>query len=613
MSRVGFTERVRWWTAVALLVALGSAEAAVEQRLKVEGTWVDDRLVVTRVEERDPGKDATRVRILGSVRAIDRDAQQFTIGPVTVEWTTAQAALIEELRVGAAVEVDARLVLGWRFQLISLQPEEIESPDHVEMIGSVTGVQRDELAAESRVELAGVPTWVPASLYSNGRIRLRRLDDKRPDQQVRAVLGNVAVTFGGELEFISDYEADRDLDDDEEDDVRSSEQQFQLEAFAEFSDSLSAFAELNGGFSQEFSVEDETTDRDHELRRGELWLFWDQPFGTPLGVQVGRQNFAEQREWWWDENLDAVRVLYGTRQLSWEIAIAEELGRIEIGGRQDPQQLDVTRYLASIGWQPSSAVRLDGFYLRQNDGSSRYRVGTVVIDDLEDEDDSDLTWLGARISGELDLFDDTALAYWFDTAIVDGRETAYDFTELTGDLLRVDGIESRNRSGRATDVGASLSWGRWSRLEPTLTFGYARGSGGADESSWFRQTGLNDNNGRFNGVDRFRYYGELARPQLSNLTVSTVAVGFRINDNSSIELVHHAYQQVTPSTEHTLRVDPDANGRSADLGSEFDVVLGIEEWQHWEIEVVGSYFLPGDAFAAADPMWFGVFKVNYNF
>lgn len=54
-----------------------------------------------------------------------------------------------------------------------------------------------------------------------------------------------------------------------------------------------------------------------------------------------------------------------------------------------------------------------------------------------------------------------------------------------------------------------------------------------------RQTGLQDNNGEFFGVDCFRYYGELLRPELSKLQITTLALGFRMLTNSSIEFVYH--------------------------------------------------------------------------
>jgi hypothetical protein len=600
------------WLSAALLVGTG-AEAAVEQRLKVTGTWQNERFVVTSVEERDPGKDATRLRVRGRVHTVDRGAQHFSIGPVAIEWSGQQAGLVESLREGDVLEVDARLIAGWRFQLLALRPDDIDSPDAVELIGAVTGIERAPEARESRVELVGIPSWVPVSLYNDGRIRLGRLDDKRPDDQFRAEIGKVAVTLGGELEVVTDYEADRDLDRSADDGVASSEQQFQLETYFELGDSVTAFVELDGGLAQERDVEAGTTERGSRLRRGETWVYWDQPFGSNVGLQIGRQNFAEQREWWWDENLDAIRVLYGSRRFSWEVALAEELGRVEIGGVSDPERLDVRRVIATVGFRPSSAVRVDGFYLRQSDHSDAYRLGERVLEDREDEDDSNLAWLGFRLSGGLDLFADTEVEYWLDAAVVRGDEVAYGFADLAPGELLVDEIERRRRDGRGVDLGLSVSWQRWSRFRPTLTLGYAQGSGGSDEQGWFRQTGLNDNNGRYNGVDRFRYYGEVARPQLENLAISTVSLGLRVKDNSSIELAYHAYEQVTASDRHALRVDPDANALSRALGSELDIVVGLEEWKHWEIELVGGYFVPGSAFDARDPMWLGVVKVNYNF
>jgi alginate production protein len=234
----------------------------------------------------------------------------------------------------------------------------------------------------------------------------------------------------------------------------------------------------------------------------------------------------------------------------------------------------------------------------------------------EDEDDADLTWFGARVSGETSLVDDVDIRYWMDLAFVRGSETRYEFDDLSRGLVFVEEVVHGDRSGEAMDIGASLVWSdvRWRSLRhPTLTLAYAYGSGDENGTNFFRETGLNDNNGKFNGVDRFRYYGELADPKLENLHVSTAALGFQFADESSVELLHHYYRQSENNVEHSLRFRGDVTGTSQDLGNEFDVVVGIEEWEHWEFEVVGAYFVPGKAFEDQDDAWLLTFKLNYNF
>ena len=155
------------------------------------------------------------------------------------------------------------------------------------------------------------------------------------------------------------------------------------------------------------------------------------------------------------------------------------------------------------------------------------------------------------------------------------------------------------------DIGTSIKFD--SRFEPTFTLGYAFDDGD------FRQTGLDDNNNRFNGVNRFRYYGELARPELANIRITTLAFGLRFFDKSSLELIHHTYRQKNASREHSLRIDADSNGLSTSLGTELDIVAGFREWTHWDFEIGGSYFSPGSAFTSNDPAWLMELEVSYNY
>ena len=170
-------------------------------------------------------------------------------------------------------------------------------------------------------------------------------------------------------------------------------------------------------------------------------------------------------------------------------------------------------------------------------------------------------------------------------------------------------MRSRTRHGIhgwGFDLGAT--WETRLPGRPSLTLGYAMGSGDVRSDSpkvddqksndhSFRQTGLQDNNDRFRGVDRFKYYGELLKPELSNLRIATAALGFPFLENSSVELIYHSYQQVDAAKflrDATVRRQP--AGRKRGIGHEVDLVIGIEEWENFEIELIVAAFRAGPAF-----------------
>ncbi len=177
-----------------------------------------------------------------------------------------------------------------------------------------------------------------------------------------------------------------------------------------------------------------------------------------------------------------------------------------------------------------------------------------------------------RLRGAVALSSWGELAYWWDSAAVVGEETLLAFTKGEGGGLQVSRHSVRKVRGWAFDGG--VTWQTPFPGHPALTLGYAIGSGdeqpqGETDFS-FRQTGLQDNNGRFRGVDRFRYYGELLRPELSNLQIWTAALGMRFWRSSSVEFLYHLYYQVEEaSILRGARIKADPQGTNRNIGQEW--------------------------------------------
>ena len=74
------------------------------------------------------------------------------------------------------------------------------------------------------------------------------------------------------------------------------------------------------------------------VERGEMWLYSENIAGSHVNLDLGRLDFEDERRWWWDEDLDAVRVAYETETLEVVLAVARELG---------PSRSDQTRWIRS--------------------------------------------------------------------------------------------------------------------------------------------------------------------------------------------------------------------------------------------------------------------------
>jgi alginate production protein len=114
-------------------------------------------------------------------------------------------------------------------------------------------------------------------------------------------------------------------------------------------------------------------------------------------------------------------------------------------------------------------------------------------------------------------------------------------------------------------------------------------------------------------VTSFRYYGELVDPELANLHVATLGIGARVARRASLDLVGHYYRQDEASEFLVSEIDEEPDGEDRDLGWEVDLVYGDRRWEVWDLELVGGYFEPGDAFSEEDGAFLGRIQVRFRF
>ncbi len=180
------------------------------------------------------------------------------------------------------------------------------------------------------------------------------------------------------------------------------------------------------------------------------------------------------------------------------------------------------------------------------------------------------------------------------------------------------GRKRRDRlRGHAFDAGGSytlpLPW------SPTLSGSYAYASGGEDEDNDidhnFRQTRLEDNTDRVGGIKRYRYYGLLLDPELSNLKIPTVDLGFKPTRNFSINLVYHNYRQVVASRDiGSTDLTRNPNGRDPYLGQEVDAVLAFRRKNFLDVNLLVGLFFPGPAFGrSTSSAWLLRPSVQFHF
>lgn len=323
-------------------------------------------------------------------------------------------------------------------------------------------------------------------------------------------------------------------------------------------------------------------ERDPNLELKRIYFHFYDP-ATSTALIVGRHEYKDEVEWLYDEDLDAVRVHHD--EGAWELDVSVFREELFIKNLLDSALADpIDNAMALIRFNHDARTNTDAYVLARND-----RSGSSGAEDV--------TFFGVQSVGQLS----DPLHYWFNAAYVTGER------ERTGADIGGFGID-----GMLTYVIAT----RW---EPSISAGFAYGSGDADTSDGsdgnFRQTDWQDNQAKLNGLKAIKYYGEVLDPELSNMMILSLGAGLRPTRNTSIDVLFHAFRQVEADDrirDTDLNVDP--TGLSDDLGQEVDVLFAWQPMDTVTLGVTGGVFFPGDAFGpGADNAYLGNVELTVKF
>lgn len=258
-------------------------------------------------------------------------------------------------------------------------------------------------------------------------------------------------------------------------------------------------------------------------------------------VMAGKQRVRDQREWLFDEYLDAVRLyLTVARPLVLE---ASYLPSVLPPAGESFATWDDLLFRARL--IPNARNEANVYWMKRRDSSPRNR---------------EPLYLGLSYTGRPARW----LRGWLEAALLRGED------------------KGRPQRAHALDVGTTFS--TTGRIRPSVTFAYAVGSGeekvtGDPYSQEFRQTGYEDNSGRYGGFSSFKYYGEVLDPELANLEVLTAGAGIRFGYAASADVVVHVYRQPVPDDAMRASLpleDVAPDGDSRDLGREVDFIFGVQ-------------------------------------
>jgi len=393
------------------------------------------------------------------------------------------------------------------------------------------------------------------------------------------------LTFGGRVEWKTEAEDEFDLNETRRRNKTKRDLTLRGQLIWEPTDDFYGLLSAEGNRA----TDREATKADSHTTDGkinEAFGMWRLADG--LDLQVGRQDFDDVREWVYDENLDAVRLVVSNPDMRLELGAGSVFWD---GSHRDRHSDTFVAYLSNNDEdQHLAAYVVDR---RINDPKDEPPPGSTP-NPLQARDDKPI-FFGLRAIG--DWLPDQDV--WADFAVVRGYRGPTDY------------------DGWGLDVGTTWSADAIDPLYLTLSWAVTSGDDDPNdaEDTSFRQTGLNDNNGKFGGITSFRYYGEVFEPELSNMSILTAGVGARLTRKTSLDLVAHSYRQVeAAATVRDSNLDTQPDGTSADLGWGVDLILGSREYDPWELEAVVGVFDPGHAYpSGSEQATFGKLQLRYRF
>ena len=330
----------------------------------------------------------------------------------------------------------------------------------------------------------------------------------------------------------------------------------------------------------EFRFEERSLSRDGEGevsrdRTGEVskaYLLWKEVFPATQ-IQIGRQRFKDSREWIYDENLDAVRLILRGDPIELQLSVSSNL----VNPKKPEDRIRNYIFYALYQVAPKDEAAFYGIV--RNDPTREDREPAFV----------GISWKGKSIKDQ---------RYWLEAASLSGNDGSK--------ILR----------GYGWDIGWSSRFDY--PMKPSVTIGYAFGSGDRNTEDRidrnFQQTGLQDNQGKWHGVTKFKYYGELFDPELSNLKIWTAGLGATPFQKVSVDLVYHRYAQVEEAARlRDTGIKARPSGDEKNLGSEIDLIWGFRAMAQVQMEATSALFLPGSAFPSSERAFSQEFKMQILF
>lgn len=439
--------------------------------------------------------------------------------------------------------------------------------------------------------------------------------------QNKTFMDNFRVKGLLNFQYVTEDNDDLGQNDDKRESSYASQARIQLGY--DFTDNLDGYLDLRGFKINGDSGADDGTGQlllnQEFLEVRQYWLRQKDLLGySPLSLQVGRQRVSEPETLWWNRDFDSVLLRFDKTLSKGFVGVGENLVAYRTSG-SDFEEDDKNRFrvFGEISQQYILNQYIDARFLYEYDHSEEEVVGQLIDAGDRDLADAKILWFGTRKWGRIipptNLI--SAFDYRADVMGVYGDETLYSTRSGPTSFLRqVSSVDEYDVFGWGVDLGLDVELDM--KLSPVLNFGYAYGSGDADLSDGkdggFRQTGLHGNSSRrYDELKAIRNYGEVLRPELSNIHIASAGVKLSVLAASTLNVDYHSYW--LDDKKAPLRgvgISGTLNGNDRYIGQSLDVVFNSDVLKELNVpskvfnktnlKLIAGSFKSGEAYVPND-------------
>lgn len=359
-------------------------------------------------------------------------------------------------------------------------------------------------------------------------------------------------------------------------------------------------SKYNTDGSDDISLNDDPNKDEKFLELRELYFHQRM---SDYALRIGRQRLREERSLWWNSDNDLIRLFYKKDGDSGFIAAGEDLASYRTDRHEDGDDESRFRVLGEYRYQYASDHFLEPRFIAEYDHSDARETNDIVSARAVDEEDINGLYFGVRAKGKLYQ----KWHYRSDIIALVGSQDSQNYSKIANtDEYRAGAKSEQNLRAWAMDTDVKYTI----HDDIFIKAGYAFASGDKDggTDTEFRQSGLESGSSR-SDLERQtqRNYGEVFRPELSNMHILTAGVSYNPTQRLTVGTNYFYYRQVELADDvRSSGITANPNNKDKTLGHEVDVgaTYYLQDSDKDEdtfldkasVRMVGGMFIPGAAY-----------------